>query len=294
MSLLQEALDACAALTRRIEHLEYDKVAQALEITKLKRKVKKLEKGNKVKVLKLRRLQKVGTSHRIDTSEDTMMKDASNQGRMIEDLDKDDDVDLMDDKGEEKKEEEVKDDQEDEPAKVQEVMDVVTTAKLITEVVTASSETVTAASTTISAAEPQVPTAAITTAASVRVAAASTRRRNEVVIRDPKKESTTIIPDDTKSKDKGKGIMTKEQPEEEENKAIQSINQTPAQKAAKKRKLNKEVEDHKEHLEIVPDEDDDVCTEATLLARKVPVVDYEIIHLNNKPHYKIIRADGTH
>nr|GFA24450.1 hypothetical protein [Tanacetum cinerariifolium] len=48
MSLLQEALDACAALTRRVEHLEYDKVAQALEIIKLKRRVKNLEKGNKL------------------------------------------------------------------------------------------------------------------------------------------------------------------------------------------------------------------------------------------------------
>nr|GFA86287.1 hypothetical protein [Tanacetum cinerariifolium] len=48
MSLFQEALDACVALTRRVEHLEYDKVAQALEITKLKRRVKKLEKANKV------------------------------------------------------------------------------------------------------------------------------------------------------------------------------------------------------------------------------------------------------
>nr|GEZ68873.1 hypothetical protein [Tanacetum cinerariifolium] len=35
MSLLQEAPDACVALTKRVEHLEYDKVAQALEITKL-------------------------------------------------------------------------------------------------------------------------------------------------------------------------------------------------------------------------------------------------------------------
>nr|GFB79817.1 hypothetical protein [Tanacetum cinerariifolium] len=41
------AMDACAALTRRVDHLEYDKVAQALEITKLKRRVKKLEKRNK-------------------------------------------------------------------------------------------------------------------------------------------------------------------------------------------------------------------------------------------------------
>nr|GFC48903.1 hypothetical protein [Tanacetum cinerariifolium] len=82
MSLLQEALDACAAVTRRVKHLEYDKVAQALEITKLKRRVKKLEKENMVKVLKLRRLKRVGTSQRVDTSEDTVMDDASNQGRI--------------------------------------------------------------------------------------------------------------------------------------------------------------------------------------------------------------------
>nr|GEX65240.1 hypothetical protein [Tanacetum cinerariifolium] len=121
---LREALDACAVLTRRVEHLEYDKVAQALEIKKLKRRVKKPEKGN--------------------------------WGRII-DENKDDVVALMDDKEEDKKDEEAKvveDDQEDEPAEVQEVVDVVTTAKLITEVVTAASETVTAASTTISIAEP--------------------------------------------------------------------------------------------------------------------------------------------
>nr|GFD16670.1 hypothetical protein [Tanacetum cinerariifolium] len=66
--------------------------------------------------------------------------------------------------------------------------------------------------------------------------------------------------------------------EEEENRALQSINETPSEKAAKRRKLNEEVEDLKRHLEIVPDEDDDVYTKATPLARKVPVVDYETIH----------------
>nr|GEV47896.1 hypothetical protein [Tanacetum cinerariifolium] len=184
MSLLQEALDACAALTRRVEHLEYDKVAQALEIKKLKRRVKKLKKGNRDRVLKLRRLKKVRTSQRIDTSDDTVMEDASNEGRII-DENKDDVVALMDDKEEDKKEEEAKvveDDQEDEPTKVQEVVDAVTIAKLTTEVVTAA------------------------------IAAASTRRRKGVVIRDPKEELTTssIIPADTKSKDKGKGIMVEE------------------------------------------------------------------------------------
>nr|GEU29160.1 hypothetical protein [Tanacetum cinerariifolium] len=356
-SLLQEELDACAALTRRVEHLEYDKVAQALEITKLKRRVKRLEKGNKARALKLR--------------------------RMIDEMDKDNVVVLMDEKVEDKKVEEAKVDdsaQEDKPAEVQEVVDVVTTAKLITEVVTAASEIVTAASAIISADEPQVPAATITaaltkiTVAPTKVAAAPSRRRKGVVIRDPEEESTTslIISTETKSKDKGKGIMveepkpfkkkqqiemdeeyarklhaelnkdinydvaidlvklkakedlvldyfkgmsyddirpifeakfnsniafllkTKEQMEEEENKALHSINKTSAQKAAKKRKLNEEVEDLKRHLEIVPDKDDDVYTEATPLARKVPIVEYKIIELNNKPYYKIIRADGTH
>nr|GEY13099.1 hypothetical protein [Tanacetum cinerariifolium] len=92
-------------------------------------------------------------------------------------------------------------------------------------------------------------------------------------------------------------LKSKEQIEEEENRALESINETPAQKAAKQRRLNeedKDVEEIKQHLEIVPDEDDDVYTEATPLARKVLVVDYQIIHLNNKPRYKIIRANGTH
>nr|GEY04617.1 retrovirus-related Pol polyprotein from transposon TNT 1-94 [Tanacetum cinerariifolium] len=245
---------------KRVEHLENDNVTQALEITKLKRKVKKLERGNKVKVLKLRRLQKVGTSQRIDTSEDSVMEDASNQGRMIDDLDKDDVVDLMDDKGEEKKEEEVKDDQvkgrqaeiyhidmdhalkvlsmqEDEP-EVQKVVDVVTTAKLITEVFTTASESVTAATTTITAVEPQVPAATITVAP-VRVAAASTRRRKGVVIRDPKEESTTIIPADTKSTDKGKRIMI-EEPKPLKKKQQVEIDEEYARKLYEE--LNKDID----------------------------------------------------
>nr|GEU49176.1 hypothetical protein [Tanacetum cinerariifolium] len=271
MSLLQEALDVCDALTRRVEHLEYDKVAQALEITKLKRTMKKLKNGNRVKVLKLRRLKRVRTSQRVNTSEDTVMDGASNQGRIIDEMDKDGVVSLMDDKEEDKKEEEAK---EDVPAKVQEVVDVVITAKLITKAVTTASETVIAASTVIFVAEPHVSVATIT-AAHVRVAAASTRRRKGVVIRDPEEESTTssIIPADTKSKDKGKGIKVEEPKPLKKKQQVKmdeeySINETPAQKVAKRRKLNKEVEDFKRHLEIVPNEDDDVYTEATPLARK--------------------------
>nr|GEX95492.1 hypothetical protein [Tanacetum cinerariifolium] len=320
---LSTALDAYAALTRRVEYLEYDKVAQALEITKLKRKGKKLEKENKE-----RQVESQAEIYKID------MDHANKVLSMQED--------------------------ETEPAEVQEVADVVITAKLITEVVTA-------ASATIPTAEPKVPATTLTADPARVAAAAPSRRRKGVVIRDPEKESTTseIIHAETKSKDKGKGILveepkplkkkqqiemdeeyarklhaelnkdidwdvaidhvklkakddpavkryqaikrkpqteaqarknmmmylknTKEQMEEEENRALQTINETPAIKAAKRRKLNEVVEDLERHLEIVPDEDDDVYTEATPLARKLPVVDYEIIELNNKPYYKIIR-----
>nr|GEZ54962.1 hypothetical protein [Tanacetum cinerariifolium] len=91
-------------------------------------------------------------------------------------------------------------------------------------------------------------------------------------------------------------LKSKEQMEEEENRANASINETPARKAAKKRRLNeeaKDVEELKQHLEVMPDEDDDVYIEATPLSRKVPIVDYPVVHFNNKPHYKIIHADGT-
>nr|GEY78443.1 hypothetical protein [Tanacetum cinerariifolium] len=142
-------MDACAALTRRVEHLEFDKVAQALEITKLKRRVKKLEKRNKVRVLKLRRLQK-------------------DDAVVLED-DKDEDKDVADavkDVEKAKVDKSAKDQggkQNPRPTKVQEVVDVVTTAKLITEVVTTAIETVTATSAIVTTAEAQVPTATTAT-----------------------------------------------------------------------------------------------------------------------------------
>nr|GFB45049.1 hypothetical protein [Tanacetum cinerariifolium] len=76
-----------------------------------------------------------------------------------------------------------------------------------------------------------------------------------------------------------------------ESRALKRLNETSEDKAAKRKKLDEEVEELKRHLQIVPNKDDDVYTEATLLAQKVPVVDYEIIEHNNKPNYKIIRAD---
>nr|GEU98037.1 hypothetical protein [Tanacetum cinerariifolium] len=230
MNLLQDVMDTCTTLSRRVEHLELDKIAQALEISKLKKRVKKLERRNKVKVLKLKRMQKARTTQRVETSDETMMDDVSNQGRMIAKMDQDADVvlekvkevaedakvdagvDIQGRKAESQEEiykidlghtNKVLSMQEDktEPTKVQEVVDVVTTAKIIIEFVTTASETITAD-------EAQVPVVTLT-AAPARVAAAPSRRRKGVVIKDPQEESTTstIILAKTKPKDKGKGIL---------------------------------------------------------------------------------------
>nr|GEV89468.1 DNA-directed DNA polymerase [Tanacetum cinerariifolium] len=202
--LFQQVLDTCSALTHtcsalthRVKNLEHDKAAQKLEIIKLKAMVKRLERANKVKSSNLRHLKKVGTSQRIEFSND--MEVVFNQGRMIDDLDKDEGIELAKiyhlDLDHPSK---VLSMQEDD-SEVQEVVEVVTTAKLITEVVTAATSQVSAASATISAAKPSIPAAAPT------VTAAYTRRRKGVIIRDPKEELSSKTPADTpKLKEKGK------------------------------------------------------------------------------------------
>nr|GEZ92678.1 hypothetical protein [Tanacetum cinerariifolium] len=171
--------------TTLVKGLKHDKAAQQLEIVKLKARVKNLEKINKVKSSKLRRLKKVGTSQRVESFDD--MENVFNQGRIIADMDQDEGIDL------------VLSMQEDD-TEVQEAVEIVTTAKLMTEVVTAAATQV-AASTPIPAAMPKI----------LKIAAApvvSTRRRKGVVIRDPEEELPSNTPAETpKVKDKGKGIL---------------------------------------------------------------------------------------
>nr|GEV93457.1 hypothetical protein [Tanacetum cinerariifolium] len=215
--LFQQVLDTCSALARRVEGLEHDKAAQQLEIVKLKARVKKLEKINKVKSSKLRRLKKVGTSQHIESSDD--MENVFNQGRIIADMDQDEGIELLADQ---EKDAEFEGRHADKQAKiynidldhslkvlsmqeddteVQEAVEIVTIAKLMTEVVTAAATQVAAASTPIPAAKPKILT--ITAALAV-----STRRRKGVVIRDLEEELPFDTPAETpKVKDKGKGIL---------------------------------------------------------------------------------------
>nr|GEZ80927.1 hypothetical protein [Tanacetum cinerariifolium] len=255
-------LNTCSALLRCVEHLEHDNVAQRLEIFKLKAR-----------------------------------------GRM---MNEDEGIELEND------------------SEVQEVVEVVTTTKLITLVVTAAATQGSAASATIPAVSATIPTAALI------VVAAYTRRRKGVIIRDPKEElslkTSAETPAETpKVKDKGKGIMIeapkpikkKDQIEMDAeyarklqedidrdhdrfNKdvdwdaAMDDVNQKSSTKRRKLSEEAQEAEDLRKRLEVVEDKDDDVFVEATPLASQVPVVDYQIVLIDNKSRFKIIRADETH
>ncbi|GKB24133.1 hypothetical protein Tco_0863534 [Tanacetum coccineum] len=73
----------CTSLQRKVDALEKDKLAQATEILSLKKRVEKLEKRRKSKPLVLRRLRKIGSATRVESSEEASLgaeENASKQG----------------------------------------------------------------------------------------------------------------------------------------------------------------------------------------------------------------------
>nr|GEU88461.1 hypothetical protein [Tanacetum cinerariifolium] len=220
--------------------------------------------------------------------------------------------------------------EESEPAELQEVVEVVTTAKIITEVVSAASDIITAASTTITAVDASIPAA--TTAAALKLTAAPKEPKplkKQAQIEQDKKYARELeaelnrtidwdeVIDHVNKKAKEDPAMkryqalkkkpqteaqarknmmlylknvagfkmdyfkgmtyddirpifekhfnfnvnfllkSKEQINEEESRVLKKINETLAEKATKRRKLDEEVEELKRHLQIVPNEDDD-------------------------------------
>nr|GEX82234.1 hypothetical protein [Tanacetum cinerariifolium] len=97
----QETIGDTIAQTRILD-LENTKTTQALEIGSLKIREKKLEKKQKSKTHKLKRLYKVGLTARVDSSDDNedLGEDASKQG-MISPIDADEDITLVNDQDDE-------------------------------------------------------------------------------------------------------------------------------------------------------------------------------------------------
>nr|GEY67828.1 copia protein [Tanacetum cinerariifolium] len=273
--------------------------------SQLKQRVKKLERRNKLKVSKLRRLKKVGTAQRVDTSDDTVMDDVSKQGRIIASMDADVNVTLkdvfdiakevdVDDEIEESVD--IQKRQAESQAQIYQI-NLKHANKVL--MVTATSATITAATTPLTTAAPTLTTAP--SAARRRKGVRKEKEDNDVMMYQALKRKPQTKAQVRKNMmiymrniagfkmDYFKGMKyddirpifenyfnsnvaflekTKEQMEEEDSRALKKANE-------------------------MPNDEDDVYTEATPLARKVLVVDYEIYTENNKPYYKIIRADGS-
>ncbi|GJV46477.1 hypothetical protein Tco_1431013 [Tanacetum coccineum] len=93
---LNELMELCTTLQKKVLDLEKTKTTQANEIASLKRRVKKLEKKRSSRTHKLKRLYKVGLSARVESfgDEESLGEDASKQGR-INAIDADEDITLV-------------------------------------------------------------------------------------------------------------------------------------------------------------------------------------------------------
>ncbi|GKA54662.1 hypothetical protein Tco_0753611 [Tanacetum coccineum] len=180
------------------------------EITKLKKRVKKLERKNKSRTPGLKRLRKVGRTERIKSSEDKGLgakEDASKQGRKIADLDADVEVTLVDE-AQERNDENlmfdtgVFDEEEVEVKKVVSIAEVTTASATTTTV-----DELTLAQTLIEikAAKPK----AVTTAATTTTTVVTRPKARGVVVKEPSESTTTTSQPSqlSQAKDKGKGKM---------------------------------------------------------------------------------------
>ncbi|GJU49204.1 hypothetical protein Tco_1218759 [Tanacetum coccineum] len=230
---LTDLMVLCTELQTQVLDLEKAKDAQAKEIAALKKMIQRLERKKMSRPTGLKRLKKIGMSRRVESSEDQESlgdpEDASKQGRSIANLDKDDDVTLVDETQERHDDElmfdtrvldademlvEAKVDEKDEQStKLDDSTagEAVTTASVDDSAVPTTIEEITLAQTLIQikAAKPKVVTTAATTATTTRP------KDRGVVVQEP---SEFRVPQETQplsSKDKGKDKLDVELLEEQ-------------------------------------------------------------------------------
>nr|GFA72434.1 hypothetical protein [Tanacetum cinerariifolium] len=319
-SKCQEAMRDTVAQTRVLD-MEKTKSTQALEITNLKLRVKKLEKKQMSRTHKLKRLYKAVLTARVDSSEDDKIlgKDASKQGRKIHDIDVDKDITLVNDQddaemfdvndlhGEEGfvEEEVAEKEVNDEVQKVvEDVVEDINAAKLIVNVaqVSAAGEVNTASIETTVSAAAKITTDEITLAQVLLEIKTSKSRAKGIVLQEPKpmkpkkKDQITLDEEATlklQAKfDEEEQRLTREKLVEGSSKRAR---EELTQKSTKKQKVddNKEMAELKELMKIFHDEED-VTIDVIPLAIKSPkIIDWKIHKEVKKNYYQIIRADGN-
>ncbi|GKA93880.1 hypothetical protein Tco_0815866, partial [Tanacetum coccineum] len=190
----------CTNLQKKVLDLEKTKTTQANEIAGLKRRVKKLEKKKSLRTHKLKRLNKVGLSAKVESSgdEEDLGEDASKQGRRINAIDADEDITLVN----------VQDDADNEMFDVnvlngEEVFVAGQNENVVEEVVNVAQVSTTATTVTITTEE-------ITLAQALKALKTSKPKVKVIVFQEPGKSTTTTTISSQQTYDKGKGIMIEE------------------------------------------------------------------------------------
>nr|GFA45895.1 hypothetical protein [Tanacetum cinerariifolium] len=241
---------------------------EAKEIVDLKKRVKKLERKKKSRSLGLKRLWKVGSTTRVESSKDKEslgdQEDASKQGRMINNIDQDVEITLVDETQRRMNEEDmfgVND------------LDVMSTADPVTtagELVTIVEDVeVTTAATTLQISKDEL------TLAQTLIEIKATKPKARGVIVQPKAEWDDVQREVLKEKEKNLNLTNPKKQKLDEQ--------------AKAENDQREAE-MKMYMKIMPDDEIAFIP----LATKPPIiVDWKVIKKEKIISYHLIRADGS-
>nr|GEY72414.1 hypothetical protein [Tanacetum cinerariifolium] len=212
------------------DELKRTKTAQQPKIDGLERSVKKLKKKQRSKTHKLKRLYKVGLTARVISSSDNEAldnEDTSKQ-RRIDEIDANEDIALVSTHDDVSNQDNIFQDKGIKDVGEEEVVEVVTNAKMIIDAVTDAAQVTTAiADIPVSAAETIVTTALTIIAESTKINTEVTQapKRKEVMIQEPEETTTTKIASSQQSQ-KPKALKNKSFAEIQElfDKAMKSVN----------------------------------------------------------------------
>nr|GEU90973.1 putative reverse transcriptase, RNA-dependent DNA polymerase [Tanacetum cinerariifolium] len=289
---------------------EEAKIAQAKEISKLKKRVKKLEKRTKSRPAGLRRLKKVASSRQVESSEEKYslgaQEVASKQERSIEDIDQDVEIALVDEAQWRMHDADMfgVDDLKGNEVFVKKIIEkeVSTVDPVITvgEVVTTASVEDSVAPTTATTADVDDELTLAKTLIEIKATKPKVARKLEADMRAKIEEEER----NTREKDEVNRVVIEVW--DDVHAIIDVDRQLAEQIQAQEREqypLKKDLsfwqsllnlgEKLKRCLEIFPGDDDDVAIETTPLSSKSPTIVYYKIHREGKKSYfKIINTDG--
>ncbi|GJR56637.1 ataxia telangiectasia mutated family protein [Tanacetum coccineum] len=313
---LHELMALCTNLQKEVLDLKKTTSFQQIEITSLKRRVKKLEKKRKSRPHGLKRLYRGSATARVDSSEEeeVLGEDASKQGRSdnVDTLFSGQDKEMLN-AGEE-------------VVVVDEVAEVIKTAQ-----VSAASEKVSTASATTTNEDD------LTLARALADLKSTKPKAKGIVFREPSESTTTTTLIPSEVQDKGKEKMIEPEPvkkmskkdqlrsDEKEAKRLQAefdeeerlarekdeanvaltdkygmkfsskrAGEELEQESTKKQKVDedKNTAELQSLIEVIPDEEDVSINVVPLATKPLSIVDGKIHTEGKKSYYQIIRADG--